>query len=210
MIINQIDEIVKNKLTNRHSDFQLEHFVIGNEPNHQAKIHQCLVELQSRRKVLENLDMEILEVNDKKELLKIDKELAPHRNSHEKEIKDRIADRKMLYLDKRIGELNEIKKSTEEESQLIIKMYNFLTEKEDAKDWGSPEVQKDYWNAKLLADLRMRAILGRPIDVELLKTIFALPDGTQVKSEIIQMIQNKANLESNRKNLNNNTNDKPN
>jgi hypothetical protein len=204
MIINEIDKVLGNNLSNKTTNFQIEHFIIGNEPNHQSKLHQCLVELQGRRQSLINLDLEINECNDKKGLMEIDKQFVQYRCDEEKQIKDRMFDRKIKHLDNRINELHGIKKSTEDECDLLLKIYKFLVKQEDLRDWNSPEVQQEYWNAKYLGELRVRAMLGKQIDNELMKCIMALPDDTPVKAEFVRALTNQ------KKNVNISNNDKPN
>ena len=67
----EIKELLKNEVAQRHSYFQLKYFLIGKEPTYQSKMWQCLRELKTRYDSLEAIDLEREEVKDKIELLDI-------------------------------------------------------------------------------------------------------------------------------------------
>jgi hypothetical protein len=74
-IVKSMDEIFsKNEVVERHSFFQLQHFVIDMEPTVQGKLHACLRELKTRRLSLESMQLESQDLQDKQSLLVMDLE----------------------------------------------------------------------------------------------------------------------------------------
>jgi len=70
-IMERINKILENELSERHSYFQLKYFVIGKEPTLQGKMWQCIRELRSRKDSLDSTEIQNHELNDKKELIDI-------------------------------------------------------------------------------------------------------------------------------------------
>lgn len=48
---NNLEEILKKVPSARHSYFQMQHFVLGNEPTIQGKLWQCLLELKTKKEL---------------------------------------------------------------------------------------------------------------------------------------------------------------
>ena len=70
-IMERINKILENELSERHSYFQLKYFIIGKEPTLQGKMWQCIRELGSRKDSLNAIEIQNHELNDKKELIDI-------------------------------------------------------------------------------------------------------------------------------------------
>ena len=164
-LIEKLQEITENKIPDRHSYFQLKYFVIGKEPTTQAKIRACIIELKTRKDSLENIELQLRELKEVKQINKLRQ--------------------KLQYI--------------EQECLFLMEMYEDLIKIEEPKDWDDFKVQTEYWNAKLNIELNSRLLLGQPIDVELVKTICALPDQTPVKQRLMGLVQPK--LEKNEQNI---------
>ena len=68
-ILEKIKEIItKHKVSSKHSDFQIENFMIGKEYTKQSRIWQCIRELQNRYESLQNLELELEQAKNNIEL----------------------------------------------------------------------------------------------------------------------------------------------
>ena len=64
-IQNKVKDLCeKYKLPQRHTDFQIEHFIVGKECSIYGKVWQCIRELQTRLDTLDAIDMELEELHD--------------------------------------------------------------------------------------------------------------------------------------------------
>jgi len=176
----QVDSILKSNVPNRHTIFQLNYFVIGKEPTHQAKMKRCVEELKSRKSTIESLIMEIDDVMDRNELMKLE--------NADDEIKKRMLNRRIIQNEISIEKLKEQVKNTEEEMVFFVEAFNQLNEVEAFRDWDDIEVQTEYWNAKMLEEVNYRIMMNMPIDFEIVKTVLSLPSETPVKKKIVSLI----------------------
>ena len=81
-MLNKIKEIIdKDIVVSRHSNFQIEKFIIGKETTPSAQAWQCVRELKSRYDNLTNLEMEIENVLDDIEIKKIEIEEEKEKNN---------------------------------------------------------------------------------------------------------------------------------
>ena len=71
-LTNEMNKILDTHIVNRHSYFQLKHFIIGKEYTNQSRMWCCVRELQARKETLLALEDQIAEFEDDKELLQID------------------------------------------------------------------------------------------------------------------------------------------
>ena len=205
VLIKQIEETIPKNLeiVNRHSYFQLQHFLIGKEPTNQSKMWQCLRELQSRKENLENIDIQSEEFKDDIELENL--KILEIENKEKEEVeklseidKKRIVitknkiKRKIFSIDKSLSELLNKKKNIEEECEFFIKTFNFINSKESLKHFDDLDSQKDYWGTKLLEKINLKLILNSNIDTELVETIIALPDDIPIKQFMVNKINSLA------------------
>lgn len=74
-LMEDMAKILKNKVIERHSYFQMKYFIIHKEPTTQAKLWQCLREIKSRFEAIEAATFETEDGKDNLELIniKIDK-----------------------------------------------------------------------------------------------------------------------------------------
>jgi hypothetical protein len=202
-LINQIEELFPKDLevVNRHSFFQLQHFLIGKEPTNQSKMWQCLKELQSRKDNLESIEIQIDEHKDDIDLenLKIleieEKENSENLSEINKKrtiITKKKIKRKISSINRAVVELLNKKKNIEEECDFFIKTFNVINSSEPLKHFDDLESQKAYWGTKLLEKINLKLILNSNIDTELVETILALPDDIQIKKFMVNKINSLA------------------
>lgn len=205
-LINKADEILsKHSLADRHSYFQLKNYIIGKEHTLHGKMWQCVRELKTRRDSIDAIKLQIEDVNDKMELIDIQKEkiallMAAQENvppaptdliKRENAIKIRQADRDAKQLEKNGTDLVNKMKSIQEEINYFIQAFEHLGKMGDWKEFDDEKAQESYWNAKLEHELNMRLVLGQPIDIELGRTIEALEDNAPVKQRLMGLINER-------------------
>lgn len=215
-VISEIEKLLKNACPKRHSFFQLKHFIVDTEPTNQAKLQVCLRELRTRCDSLKNISRECEEIADKNELASIEIErldnaedaifgMEQHADAlqkREQAILIRQLKRKMEDNKQKIADLHETASYLNEECQFFIQAFNQLVAIEPLKVWDDLEVQKQYWDTKIGTMLKLRLILGLPLDEELIKSALSLHDEseTRKKTENLlastqQQIQNETTAE---------------
>lgn len=203
-------------LPDRHSFFQIKNFIIGKEGTIQAKLWQIIREIRSRRESAINLLKQIEKSELTSESIKIDIESAklhldfasknkltgsePNISDPEIEVKLQALDikKKEIHIKKleaQIGEINygivkaeEKLKYVLEETKYLINAFQVLSEKEKVKPFDDEQAQAEYWNDKCNQEIAFRSILKLPIDVELAKTVLALPNSIPVRQEFIKLL----------------------
>lgn len=192
-LIEKIQDTIPT-LPERHSFFQLKHFVIGKEPTVQSQIQACIRELSTRKDDLEALQLEIADEHDNKRLLELhlEKRLAA-KQSEKNQIMQRKLKRQISSKEKRIGKLRNRLQSIEQETLFLIEVFEALQKKEPLKEWDEMSVQLEYWNKNLTNEFHTRLILTNSMDNELIRTIMALPDETPIKKELISMYSSRVN-----------------
>lgn len=201
-LIEKAKEIINNAdLKERHSFFQLNHFIIGKEPTIQSKLWQCIREINSRVETLESYKEEILATEENFEILnlKIEKynEFLNNKISDYKkkvlEIKLKKLKRNYEKKDFVLQKLNDKLNSINEELDFFVKTFMEIEKIEKIKKFDDLKSQNEYWSAKLGNDLNLRFLLNLPTDIELCKTILSLPDSSVVKKQLtnaLDQIQN--------------------
>jgi hypothetical protein len=198
----RIDKILEStNVVNRHSFFQLKYFVIGKEPTIQSKLRRCLLELEARKESLESYkgaideslddiclaDLEILKIEQNPSTEPIDTEIA---GLLIKKLK-----RKRMCLEMAVQSMEKKLTECEEESRFILSEYEALLEIETPRSYDEMESNVEYWNAKFLEEMNLRLMLGKPLDIEIVKSILQLPAEVPVKQEmknILDQIKQKA------------------
>jgi len=181
----KVEQITKADVPNRHTMFQLNFFVLGKEPTHQAKLKRCVDELRSRQSTLESMKMEMDDLRDKNLLLEASKP--------QEEIAARMVERKVYANNKMIAELASKVRNTEEEMLFFVDAFERLNEVEAMKSWDDVDVQTQYWSAKLTEEVNHRLMMRLPIDVEIIKTALSLPDSL-AKRQIQALLQTKVKM----------------
>jgi hypothetical protein len=217
-ITDKLQDILKQDIPNRHSIFQLNHFIIRKEPTIQAQMWQCLRELRTRRETIAQIKLEIEESKDRLELLNIQIEKNKFVYEQTKkslltgdlaamEEEERVLARREIEVKIRQNERQQSvgaeslvqleRKLTEvlEETDFFVKTFEELQKIEELKPFDDPIAQAEYWEERLRQELNMRIILKHPIDLELAKTILALDDKSPIKTELVRIIQRVQNQE---------------
>ncbi len=207
-ILQEAEEILqKNDLAERHSFFQLKCFNIHKEPNTQGKLWQCLREMTVRSKNIRALELEIEETNDNIELLKIHLEMIhikckeiseenielKNLKYREKQININKIRRKIYSTEESLKELKNRIKYQQEELKFFIQEFNSLEKIEKVKSIDDINAQKEYWENKLYQDVKLRSLLGYPIDIELAKCILSITDDSKLKNNFIKQLENVQN-----------------
>ena len=72
-IHKEVTELLdKRDIVNRHSFFQMKHFIINKEPTHQSRLWQCLRELKVRKEAIDSIKMELEDADDNLKLTEIE------------------------------------------------------------------------------------------------------------------------------------------
>lgn len=196
VLIEEIQDVLKNEVSSRHSYFQLRYFLIGKEPTNQSKMWQCLRELKTRHESLSNLDLEREETKDRIELLDISIEKLEEDNPYLQDAKASIKNRETIIKIRQIqrqktaaqaslSSLEERKKWLEEESRFFLETFKNIQKVEPLKSFDDLESQKQYWGEKLSQKLNLKMLTNNQLDSELIETIVALPDDVPLKKQTL-------------------------
>lgn len=193
-LFEELDNILSQEITPRHSYFQLKYFIIGKEPTIQAKMWQCLRELKSRKESLDAIDLEVEETKDKIELIDISIEKANEEKlkaqnhilfDREISIKLRQFERQKKACFNTLKQLTTRKKGIEEESRFFLDTFKNLQKIEPLKNFDDLDAQTQYWTEKLSQKLNLRMLTHNNIDTELVETIVSLPDELPIKKQTL-------------------------
>lgn len=191
-----LDQVLsKHVIPERHSFFQIKNFIIGKECTPQAQMWQILRELKTRRDNLESIQLEIAEAKDA--LLLIEEGLRlKHLDvfrpiepdvSHQVEI--RRLERGKQAAEKSIANLESRLVYIKEETAYLLAAFNSIKKQHGYEEFDNTQAQKKYWNEKLLEELSLRTALGRPIEIDLIKTALSLDDDMPAKQQIVGALQ---------------------
>jgi hypothetical protein len=184
-----------NDLADRPSLFQMQCFILQKEPTVQGKLHQCLLELKSRKDTLTALELEIEEQTDRLEITEIatlrrinalpNDELG----EREKVIILRQNERQKTAIINHLDKISHKKKMIEEECQFWVSAFYQLSKREALKQWDDPDVQKEYWNEKLRQEVNLRLLVRQLPDIETMRSVLCLHDDSPLKKKTIEMLQ---------------------
>ena len=194
-LISEIDEVLKQEVSQRHSYFQLKYFVIGKEPTIQSKMWQCLRELKTRKESLDAIELELEDTKDKLELLHISIEkigLASPEDDltqRENKIKIRQIERQKKAVQTNTLQLVERKKWLEEESRFFLDTFKALLQIEPLKHFDDLESQKQYWGERLSQKLNLKMLTHNQLDTEMVETILALPEDMPIRKKALGTLE---------------------
>jgi hypothetical protein len=198
-LMTDMAEILKNKVVERHSYFQMKYFIVHKEPTIQAKLWQCLREIKTRFESLEAVSLEIEEGKDNLELIniKIDKLSKKIENfkengettKRELEIELRKLGRKKIAGVKNVQKIQEKRKSLEEESRFFVEIFKSLIQTEKLKPFDDFDSQCEYWGERLQNKLNLKMLTQGNLDADLIETILALPDRIPVKENTLKSLE---------------------
>jgi citrate synthase len=188
------DLISKNKIPNRHTFYQLKHFVLGKEVTTQAKLQKCLRELDARRSALRSMIIGIEESKDDLRMLELKTmELEKKKTKNElhreyKLIQARKLLRKRDALAENIREMEKKLNETEEEMSFFLAAFQQLEQVEPLKRHDDPESNAEFWNENFAQELQLRMLLQKPLDLELVKCILAMHKDSPIRKEMIGIL----------------------
>jgi len=198
-LMEDMAKILKNKVIERHSYFQMKYFIIHKEPTTQAKLWQCLREIKSRFEAIEAATFETEDGKDNLELIniKIDKlikKIEKHEENEEitkreLEINLRKLGRKKISASINMQKLQDRRKSLEEEARFFVETFNELVKNEPLKPFDDFDSQCEYWGERLQSKLNLKMITQGTIDADLIETILALPDRIPVKEHTLKSLE---------------------
>lgn len=201
-LIDRMREVLKNEIAERHSYFQMKYFIVNKEPTVQAKMWQCLREIKSRYESLEALELELEDSKDNLELIDIDiNKISKTLDNKTKEFTEikrkkleillRKTKRKKIVAEKNLQELAKKKKYLEEESNFFVVFFKEIEKIEPLKNYDDLDVQKEYWNEKLLQKVNLKMLMQNHVDTELIETVLALPDDVHIKMQTVKHLDDK-------------------
>lgn len=193
--------ITDGRAYGRHTFFQLKHFVLGKELTTQAKLQKCVREIDARKGSLKSMILGLEDALDEARLMELEGEEMEKKKStdaldnEQRAIQSRRLRRKHEMLLDSIEEMRRKIRETEEETEFFIRAFEQLEQVEPLRTHDDPEANAEFWNENFMQDLRLRLMLGKPIDLELVKCILALGAESPVRKEVVgilEQIQRKA------------------
>lgn len=193
---DKINEILKNTPVGRSSFFQMKYFILGKEPTHQARLWRCVQEINTKSEEIDFLNLELEEIADKIALLdigikKLKGNLVNPLDIEEQEILVRQHSRKKLSLLKSQKKLNRKLEELKEEAIFYAEAFNSLQSIEEIKPFDDFQCQTEYWAEKLTQELDLKTLLHKSPDLELIKTIMALPDNTEIREKVVNTLDSE-------------------
>ena len=210
-LLDRIDEILKQDIADRHSYYQMKHFILEKEYTTQGKMWQCLKEIRARKSSLVNIQMEIDSSKDNLELININKKKESMGIGSisgvndpvsllkigESQVKVRQLTREAQRLTDSIWVLQAKMKNIEEETEFFAEQFEQFIKIEPLKPLDDQESQENFWHAKLASEVNLRVLLGAPLDVEIIRTILCLHDGCNLKRSVVKLLnESQKKLES--------------
>ena len=194
-MLNKIKEIIdKNIVVNRHSDFQIEKFIIGKENTPSAQAWQCVRELKSRYDNLTNLEMEIENVLDDIEIKKIEIEEEKEKNTRKTPFLVRKLERSLNNLFINYNKLIENKKNYLDECAKFLEIFDKIENQNKILEWNDSEAQAQYFENKFRNEMNLDFLLGHPVNKELVKSILQLDNSSKLKTNFLELLDNRKGL----------------
>ncbi len=178
----------------RHSDFQIEKFIIGKEPTYHARMWQCMREIETRHESLVNIEFEIenqkddiiLKQLEKEKNLKKDKDLR----EKEDEVMLRKIERSIAHMEISLNKLLSKKKNIEEETKKFIEILEDVNKNIPYVEFNDEIAQRDYFENKFANEINLNILLGHPINNELVRSTMCLGDSSKVKTQLVESLNN--------------------
>lgn len=190
-LYRKISTLLEQKpVVNRHTFFQLKHFIIGKELTLQAKLRKCLVELDSRKDAIQNIHWSIEEAKDDLELLRI--KMCKLKDSDKpvdyKAVHQRKLLRRQQSLMANIIKLEKKLRENEEEAGFFYSAFLKLEEIEKLKSFDDLEENAKLWDETYSQELQLRLLLQKAFDPQLVKQILALDKESPIRSTMINIL----------------------
>lgn len=194
-MLNKIKEILdKDLVVNRHSDFQIEKFIVGKELSPSAQAWQCVRELKTRYESLGNLEMEIENVLDDMEIKKIEIEEEKEKNTRKTPFLVRKLERSLKNLEINHNKLLENKKNYKDECEKLLDIFSKIEAKYEIKKWTDDAAQFEYFENKFSNELNLDFLLGNPVNKELVRSILQLDNSSKLKSNFLDLVNKRKGL----------------
>lgn len=195
-IIDQASEVLgRLSVPGRHTFYQLKHFVLGKEVTTQAKMWKCLRELEARLMSAKSMKNGIDDAEDDCRMLEIRMEALEKKKTkgslhrEYRGIQRRKMERRRGSLLESICEMKRRLAETEEEMNFFLGAYRQLEAIEPLRDHDDPDSNARYWDQNFAQEMQLRLMFQRPLDLELVKSILALDEGSETKREMVGMIE---------------------
>lgn len=211
-VIEKLENIIKeHKILPKHTNFQIEHFMIGKEFTTEGQIWQCIRELTSRSDSLKSISLELEDIDDNIELLKIKIQKLQIKptfsrnkefeilNKKQKEIMIKKMERRLQASFNTKKNIEERKEAVLKECEKIIEIFIKLNPENKLINIDDDKNQLAYWNSKFGEEVALSSMLGYSISPEVVQSILALPNTAPVKAQMILAMesQGKKMLNSN-------------
>lgn len=194
-IYERAKKMTEGRVCGRHTFFQLKHFVLGKELTTQAKLQKCLREVDARKRSLKSMFFGLEDAVDELELLGIKAEVLEkkkHKDALDRrqaEIQKRRLGRKREMLLDSIEEMRQKIREAEEETEFFIRAFEQLEQIEPLRRYDDPESNSEFWNENFMQDLRLKLMLGHPVDTELVRCILAMDEKSPVRLEMVGILE---------------------
>jgi chromosome segregation ATPase len=191
-----VELVEKYNIPNRHTFYQLKYFIIGKEPTIQAKLQKCLKEIDARKDSIKNMLLSIDEAQDDIDLINLKIEELNKKNikcelkKQYKKIQIKKFNRKKENLQESVKSIKKKLQDAEQETQFFLSAFEELQKIEDLKPYDDIKSNIEFWNENFSQELKLRILLQKPLDLELVKCILALNNDAPIKKEILNIIEN--------------------
>lgn len=192
-MIDKCREILsKYNVPQRHSDFQIEKFIIGKEHSFNGRMWQCMREIETRYESLVNINFEIENQKDDIILKKIekDKKIKVVVIDEELSIEIRKIDRHISHMTGNLLKLETKKKNIELESAKFVEILEELLKSTPFVDYNNDDAQKEYFENKFANEINLNILLGHPINNELVRSTMCLGDNSKIKAQLVESLSN--------------------
>lgn len=205
-LFDKINALVDKAPENRHSYYQLKHFVIGKQPTTQAQLWQCLIELQSKKETIDSFTLQIEDLRDELELFQLKeaeiKMIYPEKpelseiDIRKAKVLARMSERKQESIRKNINRLEKQLDYAIQEARFFVQAFESLEKIEKVKDYDDLEAQKELWEAKIAEEINLKLLFHQPLSSDTLKTALSLHPESSVKAVVVKMMEHveKANV----------------
>lgn len=194
-MLNKIKDIIdKQIVVNRHSDFQIEKFIIGKELTPSAQAWQCVRELKSRYESLTNLELELENILDDIEIKKIEIEEEKEKNTRKTPFLIRKLERGLKTLENNYQKMLENKRNYEFECEKLLEIFESINNKFEIKNWNDMGAQVEYFENKFGNELNLDFLLGNPVNKELVKSILQLDNSSKLKNNFLELVNKRKGL----------------
>ena len=200
-IIRRVDDVLDGAdVPERHTYFQMKHFIIGKECTVQGQLWQVVRELRARRESLETLTDQLADLDDDIKLAQVNciqagGELESLTRTAD-EVSQLTAEIRLNKIHRQLRSMYRTKAGLErkvaylsQEVAYLLSAYETLSKAEPLKPLDDVSAQKQYWNEKLTEELNLRLLLHQPIDPDFVRTVMSLDDETPVKKQMTVILQ---------------------